>query len=260
MSWNFLNQKQMYNFLVGNFYGPDPEKNAEFIAQSRHEIAKRIATYFSLKKESIALEVGSGAGHMAQFFASQVKHLYCVDISESFLQAAEKTCKTKRNISYHLISNFDLHFIKDHSVDVIFSHAVFIHLNLYDVFHYLNVFSRILSERGRIYFDFLSADQLVCAESVVFQEHANNYKSDQSSLPLLLSYQSEKVIKKIAKQLGFIVLHSHEGPNNTVGMVLEKRNGTSWLMVQWRRVRFSATLSFKRGHAYLKAYSHSKNQ
>jgi len=227
MSWEFHNDQDMYSQLVGQYYGAKPENKQIEIRNSRYKIAQSVASFLNLKPSDVIMDLGSGLGDMAQYLSKQAQHVHCADISQSFLAAAKENCKNVPNISFHHLQSHRFDFLPEQSLDAIYSHAVFIHLNIYDFYLYLKNFARILKTRGRIYIDFLSTDGLNFTKSEHFSEHVENYSQHPDSLPTLLSFHSEKAILNMARELGYFSLFRWRGPDHTVVLVLQKRNGLS---------------------------------
>lgn len=227
MSWEFQSEQDMYSQLVGHYYGAKPENKQSEIRSSRYKIAQSVASFLNLKSDNVILDLGSGLGDMAHYLSKKVRHVHCADISQSFLSAAKENCKDNSNISFHHLRSHKLDFLPEQSLDAIYSHAVFIHLNIYDFYLYLKNFSRVLKTRGRIYIDFLSTDGLNFTKSEHFLEHVENYKQHPEALSTFLSFHSEKAILKMARELGYFSLFRWRGPDHTVALVLQKRNGLS---------------------------------
>ena len=83
-----------------------------------------------------AVEIGPGAGIMLDWLAPQINHLYCVDISETILNACKEQNKQHKNVSYNLIEKLEFPNLKN--IDFVYSQSVFIHLSILDFYLYFN--------------------------------------------------------------------------------------------------------------------------
>ncbi|OFZ30114.1 MAG: hypothetical protein A2622_09690 [Bdellovibrionales bacterium RIFCSPHIGHO2_01_FULL_40_29] len=237
MSWEFDSKTEMYNLLVGKHYGANPENISANIDQDRVKIGKAISSYLQLKSTDHVLEIGSGSGDMAARLAPQLERLYCADISLSFLEIAQKKCEKWSHVSFHHLQSFDLDFIEPGTLDAIYSHAVFIHLNLYDFYWYFKIFSAVLKENGLIYIDFLSSKNLNLTADSYFSEHAGYYRSSKNSLSSLLSFHNPQAIIDLAQHFNLQLEVSWSSKSGTVGLILRKLESPYFLTLIYNRLR-----------------------
>ena len=222
MSWEFKNTSEMYSLLVGKHYGPNPETISSKVHMDRVKIGQLISHYLKLKSTDHVLEIGSGSGDMAASLAPQIEKLYCADISLSFLNVAQKKCQNWPHVSFHHLQDFNLDFIKAGTLDAVYAHAVFIHLNIYDFYWYFRNLSLALKENGLIYIDFLSSKNLKTTTESHFSEHAGYYQSNKSSLPSLLSFHNPQDIIYLARNFHLQLEISWSNPNGSVCLILRK--------------------------------------
>lgn len=201
--WEFPDLREMLIGLIGFDFGPEPEKHLPEIRQSKKGVAEYIIRQLKLKQDDEVLEVGSGCGFLSHWVAPNVKHLYCCDISESFLGFAKRECTELTNISFHQIYSTELAFLSDQSVDAIYAHAVFIHLNLFDIYWYMSQFSRVLRPAGRIWIDMANAETLKPASDKYFLEMAQYYKEDPKCLSSLMQWNSPQAVMNVADHFDF---------------------------------------------------------
>src|SRR5207253_9333425 len=81
-------------------------------------------------------------------------------ISPAYLSLAAKECSDLDNVTFHLIQSRNLSFLERDAVDVVCSTAVFIHLNLYDIFWYFSEFARVVKPGGRVWIDIADSESL----------------------------------------------------------------------------------------------------
>ena len=69
------------------------------------------------------------------------------------LRFARSALQGAPNTSLQVLNGFDLSGVPDESVDVAYCTAVFMHLDEWDRFRYVQEFHRVLRPGGRVYFD-----------------------------------------------------------------------------------------------------------
>ncbi len=204
-NWESNNKLGLFELMVGDFYGSDPHTKKEEIKRSKSLRAKHILGELDADINSLVLEIGSGAGFTSYHIASAVKELYCCDISDSFLELAKCECSNLRNISFHKLEKpLELLFPKM-KFDCIFADAVFIHLNIYDIFWYISEFRNVINEKGILWFNIMGSNIMGSSTYHLnkLEEMANYYRQDKSSLENLLSWNSEEMVIEIAKKFNF---------------------------------------------------------
>ncbi len=152
-------------------------------------------------KEAVVLEIGSGMGFTSKYVAQEVKHLYCSDISASFLEFARKECSGIPNIEFVRIEKEPATFsFQDETFDIVFADAVFIHLNLYDIFWYFSEFQRLAKKRGKVFINIKNASRI---DTNQLSRMANFYQRDRDSLKRLLCWNSVDAVVTVASNFGF---------------------------------------------------------
>ena len=188
--------------LVGKTHGDNPVEHLEEIIRSKEYEAKNIHQYLNLVSTDTVLDLGSGCGFIADNIATSVRQVYCIDISQSFIDYAKKITSHHQNIDYYKITNNNLDMVP--KVTAIYSNAVFIHFTLYDIYLYLQQCYTKLESNGRMVFDFLN-DETLDTHSDRWQRHVNNYLQDQQAIFTNLHFNNNKTIELMAKQIGFAI-------------------------------------------------------
>lgn len=226
-SWEFEDKKDMLSFLIGGDFGQKPEEHLHDIRASKKRIAERIIKDLSLKQTDRVLEIGSGMGLMSSVIAPKVNHLYCCDVSQSFLDIATKECAKLTNTSFHHIQSAQLNFLENSSLDAAFSYNVFIHMNLFDIYWYFQELHRVLKPGGRFYFDIAAADDLKPGNlPPLFLEMAHLYKDNPAGINCLVQWSSTHVVENLALHFGFNV-HRPHNLDNTLHLLQKNSSTTS---------------------------------
>ena len=94
-----------------------------------------------------ALEIGCGGGRITAVAAPQFKHIYASDVSNEMLKSAKQKL-TNSNISYHVLDGFTLSEFEPNSIDLVYSHDVFVHFSALQVYPYFKEIKRVLRPGG----------------------------------------------------------------------------------------------------------------
>ena len=200
--WETNDLNQLLTLLVGKTYGNEPEKHLTEIQKIKCYEAENIIRDLRLQKTDCVLDLGSGCGFIADHISSLVNKVSCVDISDSFLSYAKRVNQKNSNIEFYKIEPAILELVPQSTA--IYSTAVFIHFNIYDVYLYLLACYQNLFSGGKMLFDFLN-DQKLDIKNSRWARHAEAYKKDRQRLFVNLHYHSEYLIKTIAQDIGFQV-------------------------------------------------------
>jgi len=106
-----------------------------------------------IKPEDVFLEIGCGVGRVGQYLAPRVREWIGCDVSENMLAHAGRRLKDLSNISLRSISGYDLKPIASNSVDAVYCTVVFMHLEEWDRYAYIQEAFRILKPGGRFMCD-----------------------------------------------------------------------------------------------------------
>lgn len=218
-AWEANNDHHLFELLVGDWYGENPEKKLNLLREDKEKRAQFLIKELALNNQSIALEIGSGVGFTSKHIAKAVKELHCCDISASFLDYAKRECEGIQNISFYNLENpQDLPF-ESPRFDVIFADAVFIHLNLYDIYLYFDRFKKIVKSGGTVWFNIMNENKIDVEK---LKEMAQFYRDDSNSLKMLLCWNSASAVIEVASYFGFSVVSKNYDAN--VDLKFIKRN------------------------------------
>lgn len=194
--------------LVGYRFGPCPEEKLEDIRQDRAIYAARFIRMAGVRPGDVVLDLGSGCGFGTAAIAQHAGRVIACDISPAYLEFARSECAALDNVQFHLISRHDLSPVEDQSVDTVISMAVFIHLNLYDIYLYFEEIRRVLKTGGKVLIDFANMNRLFSRipnrdQDRQFLAHAGFYRDNPGALAGLVQWNSARGIRGVAHELGF---------------------------------------------------------
>jgi len=193
--------------LIGSRFGDHPEQQLDEIRAERAKYAGKFIRMAEIGSDDVVLDLGSGCGFGTTAIARRARKVIACDISPAYLEFAKRECAGQKNVEFKQISSRNLNSIEDHSIDTIVSMAVFIHLNLYDIYLYFLEFNRVLRSGGRVVIDFADMNRLFSpvpnkSQDLQFISHAEFYRDDPSTLRGLMQWNSARGIKGVTKQAG----------------------------------------------------------
>jgi ubiquinone/menaquinone biosynthesis C-methylase UbiE len=99
------------------------------------------------------LEIGCGVARVGKALAPRVAHWTGCDVSENMLGHAAQRLRGFSNVSLVPISGYDLSPIPDASQDLVYCTVVFMHLQEWDRWRYVQEAFRVLKPGGRFFCD-----------------------------------------------------------------------------------------------------------
>jgi ubiquinone/menaquinone biosynthesis C-methylase UbiE len=97
----------------------------------------------------VMLEVGAGGGRFTEVLLPKRRKLIAVDTSPTMLEILLERFAGDSRLDYLLVDGQGLGQIADDSVDAAFSYGVFVHLQHWDIYHYLEELQRVLRPGGK---------------------------------------------------------------------------------------------------------------
>lgn len=99
-----------------------------------------------VKKPCTVLEIGIGNGRWAEYLQKVASHLIGVDLVESAIEKCTEKFSGFNNISLYKNDGKSLPFIKDNTIDFIWSFDTFVHISPNDVAEYIKEFKRVMKK------------------------------------------------------------------------------------------------------------------
>ncbi|MDQ3102667.1 MAG: class I SAM-dependent methyltransferase [Actinomycetota bacterium] len=192
--WEYNSPVEMQLALAGNW-------SREDYLNHRVELANELATFLHLDGSQDGFEIGSGEGIVARTLAAKCRSLDCTDISQTFLEAAESTCRDCANVGFHQIGTDFLDFLPAEQYDFGLSSNVFVHLNAYDIYFYLCSVRKILRPQGTFVFNVVSIGE---SNREMFHSQARVYRSHQDPIRTrgLMNWHGIDLIRQLVEEAG----------------------------------------------------------
>lgn len=113
-----------------------------------------------VKKNSVVLEIGCGAGRVSSYVAPHCKKLFCVDILDEALKLAKNELEQFDNVEFKKVNGYDLKCFPDKRFDLVYSFATFIHFDFELALAYLKEIKRVLKKNGIFVIEFHPMDEI----------------------------------------------------------------------------------------------------
>jgi cyclopropane fatty-acyl-phospholipid synthase-like methyltransferase len=204
-NWEFKSEHDNLVACVGYNFGPNPVSVLPEIRLSRGAYGHTVANRLALSSDDVVLDIGSGCGFVGRTIAPKVKRLHCVDLSSDFLSYCAIELSEFQNVETHLIRYADYSPLIGKGVNKIYSTAVWIHFNFYDLHHNLKALHSILERGGQLYFDYADPEGIKDGDSRIFKEHAKGYFYNRESIFNLVQYNGFSAVRVALESNGFKV-------------------------------------------------------
>ena len=216
-AWERSSEQEMQEFLSGSL-------TREEYLRDREQQVDLVWSALEFNTDHVVFEIGSGEGVVAARLAPRVRHLTCVNISESFLAKAREACREVSNVDFQLCRGDYLEALPAAGFDRGYSWNLFIHLDAYQVFHYLRGAARILRPGGRFAVNFVSLGDQTRS---LFRMFADAYPTAwPEQLPGFLRWYEPELMVAIAGEAGLAPLrHSGEGGSHALTLYRPDADG-----------------------------------
>ncbi len=127
----------------------DPDEWQRSGASTAGHVHDRLA----LSPAAVVLEIGCGAGRVGAHLAPRVAMWIGADTSTRMLAEARRALAAEDNVRFVHLNGYDLHGVDDESVDAVYCTTVFMHLDEWDRYRYVEEAHRVLRPGGGLYVD-----------------------------------------------------------------------------------------------------------
>jgi SAM-dependent methyltransferase len=131
----------------------DESRGEEELVAHGKSLADALTFGLDLGPEDRVLDIGCGVARIGREIAPRVREWIGVDVSENMLEIAARRTTGLPNCRLLAVGGADLAPIESESVDKIYCHSVFIHMDKEDVYAYLAEARRVIRPGGLFYFD-----------------------------------------------------------------------------------------------------------
>jgi SAM-dependent methyltransferase len=186
----------------------DESKNEDELSASGERLAPFLIRGLGLTKSDVVLEIGCGVARLGKPIAPHVREWWGIDVSAKMVEHARERTRALGNVRFFVGNGHDLAGVPPASVDAMYCHAVFIHLDKEDLYSYLLDAKRVLKPGGLFYFDIWN----LCDEVgwLRWQVERALYR-DKSQRPLHRNqFASPDEIRMMLKMAGWEILQLAE--------------------------------------------------
>ena len=184
-------------------------------SQSEEELAKSGAQHgpflvmgLDIKREDIVFEIGCGVARLGKWVAPHAGEWWGLDVSANMVAIARDRCRDLPNVRFFVGNGKDLSDVPSASVDKMYCHAVFIHMDKEDWYTYLVDARRVLKPGGLFYFDVWNLCDPV--GWLRWQNERSLYR-DRSERPVHRNqFSSPDEVRTMTKMAGFELLALYE--------------------------------------------------
>ncbi len=127
--------------------------NAEEYERSGLATTQDIVDKVGVTPADVVLEIGCGTGRVGAHMAARCEKWIGSDVSANMIRYAREALDSRSNVAFVQLDGSGLNGVPDTSVDVVYCTGVFMHLDEWDRFRYVQEAFRVLRPRGRVYFD-----------------------------------------------------------------------------------------------------------
>lgn len=157
----------------------------------------------------VGVEIGSGTGVHARYFAERSKFLYTIDITDNFLDLFAVATEGISNIRRIRKSFFPMMSeVGPESVDYVYATSVFCHVHVYDIYLYFEEIARVLKPGGRFWVNYQNADN--CTFDEFYQTFLENYRKTGIFSPIYpaeMQFHSNEYFRRTAARFGLGIAH-----------------------------------------------------
>jgi SAM-dependent methyltransferase len=146
--WNALSGTEVNAKLAVS--GSDDE--ASYRETGEHT-KRLLVELVGVSSSDVVLEIGAGVGRAGAFLAPICKQWIGTDVSENMIHHARRRLAKFENVRMLVTNGYDLDGVPSESADVVYSTVVFMHLDEWERFSYIEEGFRILRPGGRMMVD-----------------------------------------------------------------------------------------------------------
>ena len=188
---------------IGNNHFGEHGDIDRFIAEKNHE-ADGIQSLLQVESHEHGVEIGSGTGVHAAYFARRSASLTSFDVTDGFLELFEAITSGVPNLRRIRKDFFPvMDALADASIDYVYATSVFCHLHIYDLYLYFEEIGRVLKSGGRFYVNYQNADNVnFDAFYMTFLENYRQKSGFEPIHPGQMQFHSNAYFDMLADRFG----------------------------------------------------------
>ena len=158
-------------------------------------------------KDDVVLEIGCGIGRVGKVVAPLCRKWIGCDVASNMLSLTAERLKDLPNVELLEVSGYNLNGIADASVDVVYCTVVFMHLESWDRYAYVQEAFRVLRPGGKLYVDNVN----LCSDSgwSIFETHRKFSPSERPDHITVCSTPQE--LQEYLRRAGFQAIETKPG-------------------------------------------------
>ena len=163
--------------------------------------------HVGINSTDIVLEIGCGIGRVGKCLAGRCRRWIGADVSPHMLAFAAERLRNFSNVEFVELSGNDLRPIADKSIDVVYSTVVFMHLESWDRYSYVEEAFRVLRPGGKLYVDNVN----LCSDGgwAIFETHRRFPIAERPDHITVCSTPQE--LQEYLKRAGFESIETETG-------------------------------------------------
>lgn len=160
-----------------------------------------------IRSTDVVLEIGCGIGRVGKHLAGRCRRWIGADVSLNMLKFAAERLRDFANVEFVELSGNDLRPIGDNSIDLVYSTVVFMHLESWDRYGYVEEAFRVLRPGGKLYVDNVN----LCSDAgwAVFETHRKFSLSERPDHITVCSTPEE--LQEYLRRAGFDQIETRPG-------------------------------------------------
>ncbi|TAJ21288.1 MAG: class I SAM-dependent methyltransferase [Planctomycetota bacterium] len=224
----------------------DESTSEEALVRSGQQLAPHVVQGLGISRDDVVLEIGCGVARLGREVAPHAREYWGLDVSENMLAIARERCAHLPNARFVAGNGADLAGLPDSFADVVYCHAVLIHMDKEDLYSYLVDARRVLKPGGLFYFDVWNLAHPVGwlrwqVERTLYRSKADrplhrNQFSTAAELRAMLRVAGWEVLHLAeTMMLQPVVTHVPRGVDRARFLAeLGARRGNCWEALRWR--------------------------
>jgi SAM-dependent methyltransferase len=184
------------------------------------DMRETLETYYYpyINSDSVVLELGPGSGRVTRHIIGRCREMILVDYSPVVCDWLGRYLEGKGSYRIAHIEKPLLAAVQNGSVDTVIANGVFEHIDMDDLFCFLQEFYRVLRPEGVVSFNF---DNIMSSGGIAW---FRKYRGQPGSRCIFRFYHPES-IRILAQEVGLLVLDLAINSGRIAHIILQKPTG-----------------------------------